>query len=212
MSIQPGGSQASCREELQPDWIADTVEAPTQLGAQLNGNPYSVSVMQQTAVNLYGSSQGITANKKYIRYKPATLEQVDILNEDDNIELFDYPLDQDVVEEGSYYPQAGIGETEIPWLYSVVDISYQPVAGIQYEQLADLYVPDTDTNLEDEAFRITNNEIDPDCAGIDPSVPQCLEGYHWDWPSRQCVPDNCRMVTTGTVHSVYLILRQRQQI
>jgi hypothetical protein len=109
-----GGTEAPCREELQPEWIADTAEVPTQLGAQLTGDPYSVAVMQQASQNLYGHTNGIVANKRYIRYKPATLEQLDQLLETD-VELFDYPLDRDVVEEGDYYPQPGIAADEIPW-------------------------------------------------------------------------------------------------
>ena len=110
---------------MQPDWISDTIDVATQLGPALIGNPYSVSVMQQAAMNLYGTAQGINANRKYIRYKPSTLAQIDqLLNSD--IELFDYPLDRDVIEEGDYYPQPGIADNELPWFYSVVDISYQP--------------------------------------------------------------------------------------
>lgn len=126
---------SSCRQELQPDWYADTIDVATQLGYTLVGNPYSVAVMQQAAINLYGSNQGIVANRKYIRYRPSTLNQLDSLVNTD-IELFDYPLDREVIEEGDYYPQPGISETEIPWFYSVVDINYQPLSGIQYGELA----------------------------------------------------------------------------
>lgn len=136
---------SSCRQELQPDWYADTIDVATQLGYTLVGNPYSVAVMQQAAINLYGSNQGIVANRKYIRYRPSTLNQLDSLVNTD-IELFDYP-------------QPGISETEIPWFYSVVDINYQPLSGIQYGELAQVYVPDNDINLENEAFRITGNPV-----------------------------------------------------
>jgi len=57
--------------------------------------------------------------------------------------------------------------------------------------------------LEDEAFRITGNLIDPDCGSattsmntpkngiIEPDVLQCTEGYHWDWATKRCIPNNC---------------------
>ena len=152
-------ASSSCREELQPDWYADTIDVATQLGYTLVGNPYSVAVMQQAAINLYGSNQGIVANKRYIRYRPSTLNQLDSLVNTD-IELFDYPLDKEVIEEGDYYPQPGISEIEIPWFYSVVDMNYQPLSGVQYEELAQVYVPDNDINLENEAFRITGNPVE----------------------------------------------------
>lgn len=43
----------TCREELQPRWIADTIDVATQLGYALVGNPYSVAVMRQAAINLH---------------------------------------------------------------------------------------------------------------------------------------------------------------
>lgn len=197
---------SGCREELQPDWIADTIDVATQLGTALIGSPYSAAIMQQAAINLYGNDQGITANKKHIRYKPSTLDQLELLANSD-IELFDYPLDKEVIEEGDYYPQPGIGENEIPWFYSVVDINYQPLSGIQYEELAQLYVPDDDIYLENEAFRITGNPYNDDCDSTqqyssiqnqnaetqsiqDPCLAQvCPPDYTWDQSICDCVPN-----------------------
>jgi hypothetical protein len=191
---------------LQPDWISDTIDVATQLGPALIGNPYSVSVMQQAAMNLYGTAQGINANRKYIRYKPSTLAQIDqLLNSD--IELFDYPLDRDVIEEGDYYPQPGIADNELPWFYSVVDISYQPLSNIQYEELSQVYIPDDDLYLENEAFRITGNPVESfDCDSsniaaaslptqqskpVKPYVIDCPDGWHWDYTLHQCVENDC---------------------
>ena len=196
---------STCRDELQPDWVADTIDVATQLGPALVGSPYSVSIMQQAAINIYGTTQGITANRKYIRYKPSTLGQLDSLVNTD-IELFDYPLDREVVEEGDYYPQPGIGESEIPWFYSVVNIDYQQLSGIQYEELAQVYIPDDDLYLENEAFRITGNPVENfDCGDpaalsnsttsqskqIVPNVPQCPDGFHWDYSLHECIENNC---------------------
>lgn len=166
----PTGS--SCAEELEPDGI-DSVLTPTILGYQLSGNPYSVANMQQASINLYGNNGGIVANKKYVWFKPANETQLQILAES-NLDLFDYPLDRDVIQEGDYYPQTGIGEEEIAWLYTVVDINYQPPSGIQYEILQQIYVPDNDIWLEEEALRITNNPINESCGAIPNLVaPPC---------------------------------------
>jgi hypothetical protein len=153
----PGGGSSPCREELEPDGI-DTVSTPTVLGYQLVGNPYSVAIMRQASMNLYGNNGNITANKKYVRFKPSNEAQLQQLTES-GPELFDYPLDRDVIEEGDYYPQSGIGEEEISWLYSVVDIGYLPPSGITYEILQQIYVPDMDIWLENEAFRTSKPVI-----------------------------------------------------
>jgi|GEM_PF-3123951 len=64
-------SSGTCNDILEPDWFDDSIQTPTVLGARLLNSPYSVAVMQQASQNLYGNSNGITINKKYIRLKPA---------------------------------------------------------------------------------------------------------------------------------------------
>ena len=85
-----GGISSPCRDELEPGWFLDSVATQTILGPPLQGSPYSVAVMQQASINLYGHSNGIIANKKYVRFRPADEDQVQIL-EDVDLELFDYP-------------------------------------------------------------------------------------------------------------------------
>ena len=205
-TLQPSAmaSSSTCYETLEPDWYDDTVRTHTVLGRRLTGSPYSLSTMQQAAMNLYGNSNGITVNKKYVRFKPADYDQLQQLTQLD-LELFDYPLDYEVVQEGEYYNQ-GLPPNEIPWYYTVVEPQFTPPAGIAYEVLASLHVPDSDLNLENEAFRITGNPTEPlECSNISVSsvkkgdkdsavinrVPQCPVGYHWDNVERICVPDNC---------------------
>ena len=134
------GTLPACREELESETLIDSVSIPTVLGYQLVGNPYSVSVMQQASVNLYGNNAQIVANKKYVRFKPANEQPLKVLAESE-LNLFDYPLDREVISDNDYYPQPGIGAEEISWLYTVVDMNYTPPADIPYEILQELYVP-----------------------------------------------------------------------
>lgn len=161
-SPSPFGSEPTCQEFLQADWTADSILTQTILGPQLQGNPYSLSVMQQASINLYGTTKNIVINSVYVRFKPATYEQLDQLLDTD-IEVFDHPLDRDVIQQGDYYPQAGIGAEEIPWLYAVLQQGYQPPAGITYQVLQYLHVPDQDIWMENEAFRITGNPYNDSC-------------------------------------------------
>lgn len=164
---------------------ADTLEVPTILGNQLLGNPYSLAVMQQASINLYGNANGITVNKLYVRFKPSNSEQLFTLESLD-LDLYDYPLDFELLHEGDYYPQSGVGPEEIPWFYGVVDVNFQPPAGIQYEILQEVYIPATNLALEREAFMITGNPYDDSCGivpnrfpppcEIDPCAPGCPLG------------------------------------
>jgi|CXWL01.1.fsa_nt_gi hypothetical protein len=169
-----GGSTDACRTELEPAWYFDSVYTQTTLGYQLAGNPYSVATMQQASVNLYGNNGNITANKKYVRFRPIDEEQTQTLHESE-LNLFDYPLDRDVTEEGDYYTEPGMGVESYPWLYTVVDMAYQPPFGITYEVLQDIYVPDTDIWLENEALRITGNPVNDSCNGIATRIPTPCE-------------------------------------
>ncbi len=156
--------------------------------------------MQQAYTNLYGSSMGINETNIYVRFKPASPQQLSIL-EDLDIDLYDYPLDYDVAQQGDYYDDGVTPAEEIPWLYAVVDINFTPPSGIQYEELERIHLPVL-ANIENEAFRITGNPIDYyDCGSMSPSggssktitpdIPDCGEDYHWDYTLRQCVPNNC---------------------
>lgn len=203
MSVDGVGS---CMEVMEND--ADTSEVPTILGNQLQGNPYSVSVMQQASINLYGNSSGIAVNKLYVRFKPANDDQLFTLEALD-LDLFDHPLDYEVLHQGDYYPQPGIGPDEIPWLYGIVDVGFQPPAGIQYEILQNVHIPDKDIWLEQEAFRITGNTMDDSCGIIVNRLPlpcddPCNPGPGCPLPPPECggggdVPPDPR-VPTGKLY------------
>lgn len=173
----------SCFDVMETD--TDTTDAVTVLGNQLQGSPFSVAVMQQASINLYGSANGISENKWYVRMRPTSPEQLFTLDNLD-IELYDYPLDYEILHEGDYYPQPGIGSDEIPWFYAMVEPGFQPPAGVLFELLQQVYIPDTDLYLEKEAFRITGNVYEDSCdvtvnrlpvpCEIDPCAPGCPIG------------------------------------
>jgi hypothetical protein len=185
--IAPGAPStgSTCVDMLEDETQPDSLLTETILGNPLNGHPYSVATMRQAAVNLYGNDQGIVANKVYMRCKPANETQLEAL-EATNAEWFDYPLDRDVLQQGDYYTQPGIGPEEISWLYAVVDIGYTIPAGITYEVLENIYVPDDNLVLEKEAFVITGNGAAymQDCSIVPsnpvPCDPYTLEGCPGD--------------------------------
>lgn len=118
----------------------------------------------------------------YVRFLPKTDEEKEILQEQDSLTLFDMPLDYEL-EEGvaGAYHDPNIPEGDITWQYTVVPVDYQ-FRDIQYEILANLFLQEEDedeenasssknalykqlnehlqTELENEALRITGNEDD----------------------------------------------------
>jgi hypothetical protein len=157
-SLAASASLPYCWDDAEDGLAYDSLLKPTVLGARLVGSPYSVATMQQASRNLTGSTTGITENKWYVRFKPSNPAQLVTL-EDLDIDLSDYPLDYELVQEGDYYNDGVTPAEDIPWLYAVVDVNFVPPSGITYELLQRLHVPN-DYRFENEAFRITGNNVD----------------------------------------------------
>jgi hypothetical protein len=120
-------------------------------------NPYTVSNMQQAYNILYGPGQTLAANYKYVRFKPANTDELVILQETEDLELQDYPMDYAITQDGDYYQDPNLGIEDISWLYSVVPIDYTPPVGIQYEILSALYIPDDNLLLEGMAESLVDS-------------------------------------------------------
>jgi hypothetical protein len=135
-------------------------DSPTVLGNVYN-NPYSIPNMTAAFNFIYYSSiSEIATTHNYVRFKPTTLAQLDELESLD-IELFDYPLNRHVEQDGDYWPDAytGLAQNEYPWLYSVVEKTLTLPSGVQKEVLESLHIPDDNAVLEDEAFYISGNSV-----------------------------------------------------
>lgn len=141
------------------------------LGKKLN-NPYTIENMLLAKKELL--SRGIEVSEKilvshyYIRFLPRDENDVDKLNFNNDLILFDYPLDYELLSEGSAYRDSDIPEGQPNAQYTAVKID-QKLPDVPYEILEELYIPDTEENssrsistspilLENEAFKITGNK------------------------------------------------------
>jgi hypothetical protein len=158
-AVNPGGNAGYCVEDIETTTGYDSILTPTILGNKLNGYPYSVSVMQQAAQQILGTSAGVAVNAWYMRFKPTNADQLAAL-EDNDIDLFDYPLDYELVQEGDYYDDGTNSSPEnIPWLYAVVPVSFAVPAGVNSQLLQQIHVPN-DYRVEKKAFELTSNYVD----------------------------------------------------
>ncbi len=128
------------------------------LGQQLT-NPSTLSNMQNAA-NLFwgGTAPTLQANYLYVRFLPRSSEQIEMLEDDQDLELQDFPMDYEVLQEGDYYQAPNVGTEDIGWLYSAVPKNYTPPTGIQYEIIAPLFITEN-TYLEDLAESIANGAV-----------------------------------------------------
>lgn len=202
-------SSGTCIEDFDGGTGFDTILKPTVVGYQLINQPYSLANMQQAYINLYGTADGVALTHKYVRFRPSSPEQLSLI-EDLDIDLFDHPLDYDVLQHGDYYNDGVTPAEDIPWLYAVVDLGFLPPAGITYEVLQQVHLPAL-AAVEIEAFRITGNPTDnSDCGttgttgasaegetasngstqnqNINCDAYVCPDGYVWDYSVCDCVP------------------------
>ena len=159
------------------------IEGMTKLGKQLE-NPYSVQNMKKAweTLNQNGRTSGenveITTTHLYIRFKPKNEDELSILKRDSTLVLYDYPLDYKIEQTGDFYHDPEVPINQPTYQYSAVTVDEKLPRGVEYELLAELFIPDEEgdedknTNgriasidlvesLVDEALRITNNWEEP---------------------------------------------------
>lgn len=140
-------------------------------------NPYSLKNMQfaferiktkKENEQIIPSDFELEATDYYVRFLPKDSSEYNTLSEELQLELFDFPLDHEVLGDGFYYHDPSIPEGEITWLYTTVPTDFI-FPDIEYELLEECFIPDDDTDeeksdffsqLEITAFQITGNHDD----------------------------------------------------
>lgn len=93
-------------------------DGATVLGDKLE-NPYSVENMKKALEELQGSGMSskssidISATHLYVRFLPKNEDELTVLKNDTTLDLFDYPLDYEIVENGTYYHDSSLPDTAI---------------------------------------------------------------------------------------------------
>ena len=157
----------------------EDMEGMTKLGQQLE-NPYSVENMKKALESLQASNPNgrtseeeieITTTHLYIRFKPKDEEELAILKNDSTLTLYDHPLDYEIEETGDFYHDPTIPIDQPTYQYCAVEMETELPVGVEYELLAELYIPDEDSDENDEesaSGRITSPDF------IDALVDQSL--------------------------------------
>lgn len=162
---------ASCTNELALD--VGTESTPTCLNDELNltdgviigeklRNPYSLEVMKQACDLLYPPTRGedpvsdslIVPNVKYVRFLPTDSVEYRLLMDSD-LELFNYPLDYDILGDPSDYHDPSLPPEQITWQYTVMPIEQSPPIN-RVEVLGTGYVPDIGSSSVHDLAAIEN--------------------------------------------------------
>ncbi len=129
-------------------------EGMIQLGKKLE-NPYTVENMRKAYQTLSVNSQlksatvtesEIDVTHLYVRFLPKTDEEYALLLNDTTLQLFDYPLDYEIEEGGTYYLDPELPDSKYSWKYCAVEKDYN-LPNIEYEIIEELFLPES---MEDE--------------------------------------------------------------
>jgi hypothetical protein len=139
---------SNCRKEtdygkyITPSTSTSSENEMVVLGRKLN-NPYSVKSMQIAYNQLKNTEDedNLEATHLYIRYLPQNEKEHNELLTDNNLELFDYPLDYEILEGGISYHDPSIPAGDITWQYCVVEVGYV-FKEIQHETISELFIPE----------------------------------------------------------------------
>ena len=146
-------------------------DKPMILGKKLQ-NPYTIENMKKALDNVNASRSQklnlkIEPNYLYVRFLPKDDDEYVLISRDKNLDLYNYPLDYEVVQRGNKYKDPSLKEDSFSWQYAAVKVDYK-FPKIKYEILSELFLPDKDENLnvladgsveelDNEALRLTNN-------------------------------------------------------
>jgi len=159
------------KQELQANQQSDGFIV---LGKKLE-DPYALKNMKKAYSNLKSTKSGtpdvdIQPTHLYLRFLPKNEQEWSILKSDTSFVLYDYPLNYEIVNMGTYYHDPSLPDSAITYQYCVVPIGYE-IPNVQNELLYEVYIPsieDTTTSkgssinqfladLEYESVRITGN-------------------------------------------------------
>lgn len=121
------------------------------LGSKLT-NPYSRNLMQAAYDSLFPEKPIILpVTDLYVRFLPQDHSEMKWLL-DDGLELFDYPLDREIIQDGRYYRDPEVNDSLYTWQYTTVKPGYVFPSNIRYEILESCYIPDNTTIRSNEDF------------------------------------------------------------
>ncbi|MDR6372036.1 hypothetical protein J2795_003306 [Chryseobacterium bernardetii] len=128
---------------------------PTVLGEQLPV-PYTIESMMAAYKSLLAEPKAegnrsltavnIRSTHKYIKFNPTTEDELEALQQSGLI-LYDYPLDREVLVVGKFYHDPDVPADQSTPQYATVKNETPLPAGVSYEILQEVYLPEEDIEL-----------------------------------------------------------------
>ena len=139
----------------------DTIGVLTVLG-NTKANPYTIANFRAAFSELFPqSSYTLPVTHRYIQFNPVNIEEVKLLFSSE-FNMYDYPLDKEVITMGDYYLPSGASFTDMPVLFAVIPIG-KTIPAVSHSILSELHL-----NSPNEAIirrALTRVGYDPDVEG-----------------------------------------------
>lgn len=103
-------------------------------------NPYTLNVMQRIYDDYSTTDVALEPTDLYVCFMPKDSTQFKALMQNEELELFNYPLDV-ILEEGEEYVNPDIEEGDIGWSYTTVSPDFEFPNDIDYIILDTCYIP-----------------------------------------------------------------------
>lgn len=177
----------SCASPIYPETpelykYKQALEGKIILGNKLE-NPYSISNIRNAYEVLATKGGNVPempeANWLYVRFQPKDSSDFRLI---EDMELYQYPLDYEILQDGDTYHDPAIPDDEITWMYTRVPVDFR-FPDIRYEIIDECFVPKTSADtkassfydeLENLSIELTGNAL-PDTKAA--SSRGCPEGY-----------------------------------
>jgi len=139
-------------EKLEDSSSTNQVNSQIILGKRVD-NPYSVENMKKAYqalsrnAKLENEDSPVRTTHLYVRFLPKDWAQYDTLIADTSLELYNIPLDYEIVSQGSNYHDPSISSDLPTWQYTTVPVDYKFNPQIKYEVITEAYIPELDPQL-----------------------------------------------------------------
>jgi len=169
-----GGEKSNSNQQRKKSAVTQQHEGLVVLGDKLE-DPYAIKNMKKAYANMKSANPSlpdvdIKPTHLYLRFLPKTEEDWDLLKSDTTLVLYDFPLDYEMINLGTYYQDPSLPDNSITWQYCVVPVDHS-IPNVYYEPLYEVYIPDEDIaytkgsaelvqlldNLEIESAMLTGN-------------------------------------------------------
>lgn len=126
-------------------------EGSIVLGKKLE-DPYNIKNIKQAYKNLKSIDPqqvpgiDIQPTHLYLRFLPENEEEWGVLKSDSTLVLYDFPLDYEIANMGTYYHDPILPDSAITWQYCVIPVG-KSIPGVQHELLYEVYLSNEDQTI-----------------------------------------------------------------